>query len=85
MEKKTPDGKIVYESDQMSPTVAAEMARQHDVKPGENHHHTDAHPAVISATEARGSDPNGAGFNIYAISTALIVIVMVVAFLVFAR
>jgi|GEM_PF-6236624 len=84
MEKKTPDG-VVYESDEMSPEARAEMARQHDVKPGENHHHTDANPAVISGTEARGSNPNGAGFGIYAVSTILVVIVMAVAFFVFAR
>lgn len=53
--------------------------------PGENHNHTDAHPAVISGTEARGGDPNGAGFNIYWISTLLIVIGMVVVFFLFAR
>ena len=85
MEKKTPDGKVAYVSDEMSATAKAEIDAQHDVAPGDNHHHTDANPAVISGTEARGGNPNGAGFNIYAISTVLVVIVMVIAFLVFAR
>ena len=75
-----------YGSDEMSPAVKARMDELHDAPvAGENHHHTDANPAVISATEARGGDPNKVGFNIYAISTALVVIVMLAVFLIFFR
>ena len=70
-----------------TPEQKAAIAELHDENTvvGENHHHTDAHPAVISASDARGSKPNGAGFNIYAVSTALIVVIMLVVFLVFLR
>ena len=64
----------------------AQIDRLHDAPvPGENHHHTDEHPAVISATEARGGDPNGAGFSINWVSTLLVVAVMVAVFFIFLR
>ena len=52
---------------------------------GENHHHTDADPAVVSASDARGGDPNGAGFTINWVSTGLIVLGMVIVFVVVAN
>lgn len=74
-----------YASKVMSPEIKAEIDRQHDVEPGENHHHTDANPAVISATEARGADPNGAGFTINWVSTLLIAVGVLVVLLFWLR
>ena len=53
--------------------------------PGENHDHTDASPAVVTAADASGGDPNGAGFTINWVSTGLIVIGMVVVFVIVAN
>ena len=52
---------------------------------GENHHHTDAQPAVVSAADASGGDPNGAGFTINWVSTGLIVLGMLVVFVIVAN
>ena len=80
-----PNATAEYGSDNVTPATKQASAELHDVVPGENHDHTDAHPAVISATEASGGDPNGAGFSINWVSTTLIVVVMVVVFFVFLR
>ena len=81
---QSPDIKS-YGSDVMNPTIKAEIDRQHDVVPGENHHHTDANPAVISATEARGGAPNGAGFTINWVSTLLIAVGVLAVLLIWLR
>ena len=74
-----------YSSDKITPEAKAAIDAQHDVQPGENHDHTDANPAVISATEARGGDANGVGFTINWVSTLLIALGVLVVLFLFLR
>ena len=68
------------------PVVKREVERIHDAPvPGENHHHTDEHPAVISATEARGGDPNKVGFTVNWVSVLLVVVVLAIVLFIFLR
>ena len=69
-----------------TPEQKAAIADLHDEGfAGENHTHTDADPAVISASDARGAAPNGAGFTINWVSTGLVVLGMLVVFVIVAN